>query len=658
MKLMPIRTSTSAFCRRFLLVLTASLIVWPSPLLAREPQVRQVGQMVLEDVPPPDEALRERLQQYLEIRRAGLADISADGRSVLIGTRFGNTQQLHLVTQPMGMRKQITFFEEPVSGRFIPGTGERHILFEKDRGGDEKDNYYRLDLDTGRWQLLTDGKSRHAGASLSNDGKLMAVTGTARNEKDFDLYLKDLTTEEPPRLVWQVEGQYYAGDFSPDNSHLLVNHYVSEKQTEYFLLELASGQRTRLTPEGESYYSDATWSADGKSIYLTSDREGEFRRLYRVDLANRHWTCLTPDVHWDVTQVAVDPAGAGLAYIVNEDGISRLYLQQASGNAQMATSLPAGVIGGLRFNQAGGVIGLSVSTASSPGDAYTVDFKTGQATRWTESEIGGLNASTFIEPELIRFPTFDSVNEKPREIAAFYYRAPGEGKHPVVIQCHGGPESQYLPAFSGLYQFWARELGISVICPNVRGSTGYGRSFHQLDNDVKRADAIKDIGALLDWIEKQPELDASRVGIYGGSYGGYMVLGSLATYPDRFKAGIDVVGVANFVTFLETTPIFRRDLRRAEYGDERDPAVRKVLEEISPTNNADKIKAALFVLHGQNDPRVPVSEAKLIVSKMRELNRTVWLAIAMNEGHGFAKRENSDLANLMYAQFWQEHLLK
>jgi dipeptidyl aminopeptidase/acylaminoacyl peptidase len=626
-----------------------------------EPVTRQIGQMVLEDVPPADEALRARLAQFLEIRSASLSDISADGRTILISTRFGNAAQLHLVSTPMGARKQITFFEEPVrGGSFIPGTNEKHILFGKDRGGDEKINYYRLDLNTGRSTLLTDGKSRHSRAAMSHDGKLLAVTGTARNEKDFDLYLKDLTSDAPPKLVWQVEGQYYATEFSPDNSQLIVMQYLSERETRYYLFDVASGQHRPLTPtEPAAYYGDATWSHDGKSIFLTTDREGEFRRLYRYDLATQQMTCLTPELNWDVEAIAVDPRGTGMAYVVNEDGISRLYLVSGdSGATREVTGLPVGVIGGVGFNRNGGTLALTVNSARSPADGYTVNFETGQATRWTESEIGGLNPDHFVEPELIRYETFDKVDGKPRLIPAFYYRGKGEGKRPVVIQCHGGPESQTLPTFSSTIQFWATELGISVICPNVRGSTGYGRTFHQLDNGVLREDAVKDIGGLLDWIAQQPELDAERVGIYGGSYGGYMVLGSLVNFPDRFKAGIDVVGVANFITFLETTPIFRRDLRRAEYGDERDPEVRKVLERISPTNNAEKIKAALFVLHGQNDPRVPVSEAKLVVSKMRELGRTVWFANALNEGHGFAKRENSDLAALFYAQFWREHLLK
>lgn len=629
---------------------------------AGEPVVRQVGQFVLEDVPEWDPALRERMLQYLEVRRAALLDLSEDGRAALVTTRFGNTAQLHLVAEPLGARRQITFFDEPVDGGFfIPGTHGRQIIFSKDKGGDEKDNFYRLNLDDGRWTLLTDGQSRHTGALASRSGRWLAYSGTARNEKDFDVYLQDLTGAAPPKMIWQVEGQYYPVDFSPDESRLMIMHYLSERETHFHIHDLASGQQTPITPPSPpAYYGGGVFSHDGGCVYFTTDREGEFRRLYRMDFDYGNWKCLTPDLQWDVEEIAVDPTGKGIAFVTNEDGICRLHLADPwGGNVRTVSDLPQGIISGVQFNHGGGTVGFTVNSSRSPSDAYTADFDRGAVTRWTESEIGGLNPATFVEPELIRYPTFDQGPDgQPRQIPAFYYRGKGDGKRPVVIYCHGGPEGQTQPGFFSLFQFWANELGISVVCPNVRGSVGYGRSFHQLDNDVKRADSVKDVGALLDWIAAQPDLDASRVGIYGGSYGGYMVLGSLSTYPDRFKAGIDVVGIASFVSFLETTPEFRRDLRRAEYGDERIPEVRKVLDEISPLNNAEKITAALFVLHGQNDPRVPVSEAKQIVARLRALGRPVWFANALNEGHGFAKRENSDLAAVMYALFWKEHLLK
>lgn len=635
---------------------------------------RQIGQMVLDGVPEWSEAAKSRMLQYLEVRRAGLRDLSDDGRSMVIGTRFGNTAQLHLVSMPMGMRKQITFFEEPVGGgSFVPGSNGKRILYSKDQGGNERAQFYQLDLETGQSVVITDGKSRNTSAVFSKTGRWLAYSSTRRNEKDFDVYLIDYaralgSTSSPDpaqvqaasKLIWQVEGQYTPADFSPDETKLIVEHYLSERETAYYVHDITNGDNTRLTPEEPAaFYGSAVWSADGKAVYITSDRAGEFRTLYRLDMEYGKWEALTADIPWDIDSVAVEPTGKGIAFVANEDGFSRLYFADPWGKGRkQVTSVPPGVIGGMGFAQNGGVLGLTVQSSQSPGDVYTTSFPDGQITRWTESEIGGLNPARFVEPSIIRYPTFDLVDGKPRLIPALYYKPAGSNKFPVVIFTHGGPEGQTQPTFSSTFQYWVNELGIAVIAPNVRGSTGYGRSFHQLDNEVKREDSVKDIGALLDWIAQQPELDASRVGIYGGSYGGYMVLGSLVNYPDRIKAGIDVVGIASFITFLETTPEYRRDLRRQEYGDERVPEVRAVLEKISPLANAEKIKSALFVAHGKNDPRVPYTEAEQIVARVRAMGRPVWYALALNEGHGFAKRENSDLAQIMYALFWEQELLR
>lgn len=647
-----------------------------SPATAQDVVKRQLGEMVLEDVPEWDPALRERMLQYLNVRAAAIQSLADDGKSMLINTRFGDTAQTHLVTMPLGMRKQLTFFDEPIAGAgFMPGSGGKQVIYLKGRGGDERNQFYVLDLETGTHSLLTDGKSRTAGPAFSKSGRWMAFSSTARNDKDFDVYLVDMNTirkgatyasseeiAKNTKMIWQVDGQYYAGEFNPEETKFIAMKYISEKETQYYIVDVASGKATPLTPTDKAlFYGGATWSKDGKAVYLYSDRDGEFRKLYKLDLASNRWDCLTTDLNWDIEEIAVDPASGGIAFTSNEDGASKLYFADANGQSRKAVTglAPSAVIGGLTFNKAGGTLGFTVNSATSPADAYTTAFpQAQQITRWTQSEVGGLNTSRFIEPQLIRYPTFDQVDGKPRQIPAYLFRGRGEGKRPVVISVHGGPEAQYLPTFSSTIQFWTGELGITVIAPNVRGSTGYGRTYHQLDNAVKREDSIKDIGALLDWIATQPDLDSSRVAIYGGSYGGYMVLASLTTYVDRFKAGIDIVGPASLVTFLENTPEFRRDLRRAEYGDERIPEVRKVLEAVSPLNKADQIKAALFVAHGKNDPRVPFTEAEQIVKKMREMKRSVWYALALNEGHGFGKKANSDLAAVMYAHFWKEHLLK
>lgn len=629
-----------------------------APAFAQEVQTRQIGQMVLEDVPAWDEGLRQRMFQYLAVRGTGLSSVADDGRSILISTRFGETNQLHVVAQPMGARRQITFYDEPVGGGFLPGSGGKRVLLSKDVGGNENYQLHELDLQTGRATTFSDGKSRHQSLVAARSGKLVAFSSNARNGRDFDIYVRP--EGSAPRLVWEVSGSFGASAFSPDESKLLVQEYLSERETRWHMLDIASGESQPITPPAPAfYYGGGVWSPDGRYLYFTSDRDGDFRKLYQLDLSYGNWKCLTADLEWDVEDVAVDPASGGLAFVINEDGIFRLYFADGGGGGRRQVELPTGVVSGLTFAASGGVLGFTLNSARAPGDAYTASFPQGALTRWTESEVGGLNAQAFVDAELIRYPTFDQVDGKPRTIPAFVYRPRGaSGKRPVVINIHGGPEGQSLPTFNSITQFWANELGMTVIFPNVRGSTGYGRTFHQLDNGVLREDSVKDINALLDWIAQQPDMDAQRVGVYGGSYGGYMVMACLTRYPERFKAGINVVGITSFITFLENTAEYRRDLRRPEYGDERVPEVRKVLEEISPLQRADKIQAALFVVHGQNDPRVPVGEAKQIVAKMREMGRPVWFANALDEGHGFRKKVNRDLASILYAAFWQEHLLK
>jgi dipeptidyl aminopeptidase/acylaminoacyl peptidase len=322
--------------------------------------------------------------------------------------------------------------------------------------------------------------------------------------------------------------------------------------------------------------------------------------------------------------------------------------------------LPVGLVAGMAFSPDGTRLALTLNTATSPSDAYVIDLATASMTRWTQSEVGGLDTSRFIAPTLVRYPTFDKVKGKARTIPAFVYRpasVPDGSRVPVVINIHGGPESQAMAYFSASTQYLVHALGVAVIYPNVRGSSGYGKSWLRLDNAEKREDSVRDIGALLDWIATQPDLDASRVAVMGGSYGGYMVLATMSLYPERIRAGIDVVGISHFGTFLKNTEDYRRDLRRAEYGDERDPGMRKVFERISPLNNAGRIRAPLFVAQGRNDPRVPFSEAEQIVKAVRANGQPVWYLLFGDEGHGFRKKSNSDYYNAASMLFLKRHLL-
>lgn len=598
--------------------------------------------------------LVERLRQYQNVRSAGFQGWSPDGKAMLVGTRFGDTVQLHRIFEPGGRREQITFFAEPVEGRFLP----QHpgvILASMSAGGSENDQIYRLDADPLQWTLLTDGKSRNLLGPARRDGKEFVYHTNRRNGRDTDIVIADPMRTEPARTILEVHNEHWAAtDWSQDGRTLAILRYVSINESYPALLDVETGKRTDIPIPGGAPASVAAmaFSPDGKSLYLACDAQGEFRSLARVDLATQEYTWLTREIPWDVTDVEVDASSGAVALIVNEDGASALYM--LDGDKPQRVETPLGVIGGLEFSPDGKSLGFTLAKPEAPADAYSLDIGTRKLTQWTYSEAGGLDARRFVKPERIQFPSFNG-----RSIPAYYFRPRSATKDkpaPVLINIHGGPEGQYRPIFSEIDQFYLTELGIAVIRPNVRGSSGYGKTYVALDNGLKREDSVQDIGALLDWIANRPELDASRVAVIGGSYGGYMVLASLTHYSDRLKAGVDIVGIASFQSFLETTSAYRQDLRRAEYGDERDPKLREFFAKIDPLHNAKKIQSALLVAHGRNDPRVPFTEAEQIAAAVRANGKNVWTLYADNEGHGFAKKANRDYLTAVITMFLQEHL--
>lgn len=612
-----------------------------------------------QEVPAVPESLLLRLEQYQNMRAAGFSGWDPEGKGILIRTRFGNSAQLHRVYEPGGRREQITFYDEPVSGGFLPAQRDGAILMSMSVGGNENYQIYLLDRAKYSTTLLTDGKSRNSIGPVRKDGSQMVIASNKRNGKDTDLYLADPRKPDSMKMLMEVDGQFWsAADWSLDGKTILLNRYVSATESYPALLDVASGKRTDLplASKEPASYGPMAFAPDGKSIYIAADAVGEFSRLARLHLDTGRYEWLTDDIDWDVASLEVDPRTGMVAASLNEDGASRLLLWQPDGEKlkRRTLKLPLGIVSSLEFSPDSSQLGFTLSRPDGPSDAYSVDLKSGEVTRWTYSEVGGLNPATFVTPERIKFESFDG-----REIPAWFYRprtASSESKAAVLILIHGGPESQFQPYFSGTIQFYVNELGLAVIAPNVRGSSGYGKTYLKLDNAEKREDSVKDIGALLDWIAKQPELDASRVAVSGGSYGGYMSLASLVHFGDRIKAGIDNVGIANFVTFLEKTAPYRVDLRRVEYGDERDPAMRELLLKISPATQAEKIKSALLVAHGKNDPRVPFAEAQQIAEKVRSQGKPVWTVYAENEGHGFAKKDNADYLRAVEAMFLMRHL--
>ena len=553
---------------------------------------------------------------------------------MLILTRFGNTNQLHRVDMPMGDRTQLTFFDERVAGAAVR-PGDKTILFARDVGGDENFGGYLLDPDTGRVTQFTQAGTRNQAFIWSDDGAQTAWAYVPQTEPNYDVFVRE-PAGNTARRVLDGEGAIGPLDFSPDGRLLLLARRISVAESDLLVLDIASGTTAQVTPELDVAYGDAEFMPDGRSLIALSDENSQFARLVRIDLATSARTVLTPDLNWSVEEFKLSHDGRTLAYSINEAGRSALHLMDLrTGRALAAPRLPPGIVSGLIFDRADNRLGFTLNSATAPGDAYSWDLRVRRLTRWTQSETGGIPASTFVDPELVSWLSFDG-----REISGFYYKPRTAGPHPVVIQIHGGPESQFRPGFSSTIQYWVNELGVAVIAPNVRGSTGYGKDFMALDNAELREDSVRDIGALLDWIDARPDLDSDRVMVYGGSYGGYMALASMTHYNDRLAGGVDIIGIANFHTFLENTAGYRVDLRRVEYGDERDPATAAMLRRISPITNIRNVTKPMLVVMGYNDPRVPYTEGEQVTRAIRANGGEVWFMLGMNEGHGFQRREN------------------
>ena len=620
----------------------------------------RVGTMIIENIPPIPIHLIRKLNSYQNVRSALFNDWLPDNAGMLISTRFGNVVQIHAVAMPKGMRRQLTFFEDPVAGGSVcPDTNSPFFIMSKDSAGNELYQYYKFNYLTGEYAMLTDGKSRFGSFAWSTKGDRFALTSTARNGKDYDFYIGDLRGPESLERFMPRQGMWSTIEWSPDDQWLLVNNYISANETYYYILKIADRTLEPINPvEQKIYYGHARWSKNGKGIYFFSDQFGEFRYLQYYDLASKHLDILTKQIPWDVEEFDLTPSGNTIAFITNEDGISHLYFLNTKTKTINQVKLPAGQLFSLKFKSDGRALAFCLNRARTQSDVYTLELTTKQLIRWTYSENAFLDTTSFAEPELIRYVTFDSIDGNPRLIPAYIYRpVNSRDPCPVLIDCHGGPEGQYIPYFSPILQYYVKELGIAVIYPNIRGSTGYGKTYLTLDNGYRREDAIKDIGRLLDWIEKQPGLDYKRVAISGGSYGGFMALASMVRYSDRLCCGIDGWGISNFITFLKSTAEYRKDLRRVEYGDERDPDMYRFLENVSPLNSAGKIKKPMFIAQGLNDPRVPVSEAEQIVDAVRKNDVDVWYLLAEDEGHGFGKKENRDYYNQAVIMFLEKYLV-
>ena len=685
----------------FLLVKAGAAIAtafFLSPLAqAEHPQHPQYPQylkpaanLVIENIPPIAADLPSKLAAYTEFKPSSLVAWHPRDGSVLIRTRLGDTLQLHSVKSAGAKPEPLTEYADTVNGAtFQPTTGD-YLLFLKATGGDEVFRIYRMSLpDKVVTPISTDGERASAPAWNRRGTRIVYTTVTTdRNNRGAGaarvaitkVYIADPLNAETAKVIASFEGGRVSEfRFSPDEKQLVYLEYISANQSHLWLMDADGSQQRRITPElkanGSTVFYDAPrFARDGKSLFTTSDRDSEFKRLVRIDLASGKETVLTAHLQHDVDDFAISTQAKRIAFTTNENGVSVLrFLDLATMQELSRPALLPGEISSLRWRditEDDGDIGgdsksatagepelaFNLSSSRSPGEVYSFNTASTKMLRWTSGASAGLNALELAEPKLLRWKSFDG-----HMISGFLYQPDVKkfpGKRPVIINIHGGPEAQARPGFIGRNNYMVNELGIAIIYPNARGSTGFGKTFLAMDNGRLREDSVKDIGALLDWLKEQPDLDAKKVLVSGGSYGGYMSLAVATLYPERIAATIDVVGISNWVTFLTNTESYRRDLRRAEYGDERDAEMRKFLEAISPLSNAHKIAKPLFVVQGKNDPRVPYTEALQIVEKVKKQGVPVWFLMANDEGHGFAKKSNQDF--LFYAQirFVEATLLK
>jgi len=625
------------------------------------------GNLILKNIPEISEQIARDIRQYQNTRSAAFMDWSEDGKKLYVSTRFGDVYQIHRVSHPGAARTQLTFFDEPVGG--VQRQPDAELLsYTMDAGGSENSQIFMLNPETGETLMLSDGESRNRSVLWDGKGESIAYQSNRRNGRSNDIWIMPVNNPEKSKMLIESRdgSAWVPADFSSDNSKLLVLNYISTVISRTVLVDIETGQQQVIAgQEKDSYNAPLGFDANGKGIYLITNKDSEFKRLGWMPLKQgSQIQVITSDIEWDVNELALSKDRKRGAFTVNAGGLSELYLLDTTTQQyNKVNNIPVGLVGGMVFSPDGKQLAMSINSPKTPTDSFVLDLAknpviAGKLERWTFSEVGGVDTSKFIEPELIRYPTFDRSDGEQRLIPAFIYKPEGDGPFPVIISIHGGPESQARPRFVSTYQLWLNKLGVAVVVPNVRGSSGYGKTWLSLDNGFKREDSVKDIGALLDWIQTQDDLDQTRVALRGGSYGGYMVLASAVHYSNRLKAVIDVVGISNFVTFLQNTKDYRRDLRRVEYGDERDPVMRKHLQEISPLNHVDKIDVPLLVVQGQNDPRVPVTEAEQIVKAMSDKGQPVWYMNALNEGHGFRKKENRDVYQRAVVMFLKKYLLE
>ncbi len=657
-----------------ILWLTLMLVLLPGLTHGAAQQVRR-GALITENIPQPSPQRLAAIRRYSDIRQFQFRGWLRSG--ALVSTRIGRTPQAFLLKNPQTLShhrgfasnrtvylpgadgniiakpandekpsplRQLTHFHEPAR-EIIPSPDGDHYIVSRDQGGDELFQGILFSSSKARPVTFTEPGYRNGHFVFSRRGKWIAWQRSSLQSPDWDIMLAPV--DDPVRgrrVALQGHGALLPLSFSPDNKKLLVSHYLSISESQLLLVDLSGGTVTPVNPLAVPVaYGKGVFTPDGKAVIVQSDEGRSFVGLVRINLQNGKKKALSPVLKGDVTGFALSRDGRTLAYAVNIGGRSIILVADArTGKVLKAPKLPVGVVTGLAFDHHGHRLGFSFDGARHPQGVWVYNWRGNVLREWTRGLAKRPAPGRFRRVQSIHYPSFTEANGKRRKIPAFLYLPSRSVPRPlpVIITIHGGPEAQYRPRFSAQVQYWANELGLAVIAPNVRGSSGYGGNYVTLDDGLRREDALKDIGALLDWIAGRKDLDASRVIVEGGSYGGYMVLAAMAAYPQRLAGGIDIVGISSFVPFLQNTSGYRRDLRRREYGDERQPLVRAFLDSISPLNHAAQIRAPLLIVQGQNDPRVPAAQSARMAAAVRTTGTPLWFMLATNEGHGFRKRDN------------------
>lgn len=636
----------------------------------------------VEGIPPVPQALADTVARYTDFRGHVFVDWHPTRREMLVAHRAAgaSTVQLFRLAAPMAEPERLTDFADPVAtAAYEPAEG-RYLVFARASGGNEVTQLHRLDLASRAVTQITDPDQRHElqgflWPQAGQPGRLLHTSvpldrtakGATRATVDTQLWLVDPERPDGRRLVATLPGGGWGvGAIARDNRRLALVNYLSANESQVWLMDLdgpQAGQRRQILPAPgqalKATHYPRAFARDGRSLFVVSDRVGEFNEMLQVALDDQGGagaiTRMTGHIPWDVSGGDLSDDGQVAALTLNEDGQERLRLFDGRSLKELpAPQVPVGSLGGTRFHPQGHELAFALNSAAGPSQVYTLDADSGRVQQWTRAYAPpGVDPARFAPQQIVRWKSFDG-----RTISGLLTLPPARfgGRRPVLINIHGGPEGQATAGFLNRNNYYVEELGIAILQPNVRGSSGYGKTFLALDNGMQREDSVKDIGALLDWIATQPHLDPARVVVIGGSYGGYMSLAVATHYADRIAGAIDVVGISHFVTFLNNTESYRRDLRRVEYGDEREPAMREFLERISPLSNAQKIRKPLFVVQGRNDPRVPYTEAEQIVQRARANGTPVWYLRAENEGHGFARKENADFQFYATVMFLRQTL--